>query len=166
MGFQVVSCPSLCNDRCLGGFHLSTSPSSCVSLRWLLEEFHAFLARAVHTWKYGVLFPSCFVSGSHCVGDWVLLAEYRKLDFSGDVAILMGATLGSTVVACSASVRDASGRNSHISTLTWTRILRWCFFVLAQNGEVCSIDASGALKSGILCTSCTWLVGCMMKGRE
>ena len=30
---------------------------------------------------------------------------------------------------------------------------------------MCSVDASGALKSGILCTSCTWLAGCMTKGR-
>ena len=39
------------------------------------------------------------------------------------------------------------------------------FFFLAQNGEFCSVDAS-ALKSRIPCTSCTWLAGCMMKGRE
>ena len=71
--------------------------------------------RSSHTWKYGVLFHPGFVSGSHCVGVWVLLAEFRELDFSGDVPILWGATLGSTVVTCSASVQDASGRNSHIS---------------------------------------------------
>ena len=35
-------CPSLYNDRCRSGFLLSTSPSSCVSLRWLLEEFLHF----------------------------------------------------------------------------------------------------------------------------
>ena len=98
------------------------------------------------------------------VGVWVLLAEYRELDFSGDVAFFLGATLDSTVNTCSASSRDAFGRNSHISSLTWTRILR-CFFVLTQNGELCSVDASGALKSGTSCTSCTWQAACTMKGR-
>ena len=63
--------------------------------------------------------------GSHCVGVWVLHVEYRELDSSGDDAILWGATLGSTVVTCSASVRDASGRNSHIF-----------FFYVDSNPEV------------------------------
>ena len=52
-----------------------------------------------------------------------------------------------------------------LSTAKRTRILRCFFFVLTQNGEVCPVDASGALKSGTLCTSCTWLAGCMMKSR-
>ena len=45
LGFEFLGsfCPSLCNDRCWGAFQLSTSPSSCVSLRRLLEEFLHFL---------------------------------------------------------------------------------------------------------------------------
>ena len=46
------------------GYRLSSSPSSCVSVQWFWEEFPAFLARAVDTWKYGALFPHGFVSGS------------------------------------------------------------------------------------------------------
>ena len=71
----------------------------------------AFLARAVHTWKFGVLFPSGFVSSSHTSCVWVLLVEYRKLNSSGD-SVVIRAALGSTVNTCSASLRDASGRIS------------------------------------------------------
>ena len=46
------------------GVGLSLSRSSCVSPRWLVKEFPAFLARAVHTWICGALFPPGFVSGS------------------------------------------------------------------------------------------------------
>ena len=63
-----------------------------------------------------------FVPGSHTSCVWVLPVENPRLNFSGD-SVVIRATLGSTVNTCSASVRDASGRISHISTLTWTRIL-------------------------------------------
>ena len=74
-GFQGLCCPSMCNDRCMG-YRLSQGPSSCVSLPWLLGEFFAFLARAVHTWKYGAFFRRGLVSGSLVSGVCVLLAEY------------------------------------------------------------------------------------------
>ena len=73
--------------------------------------------------------------------------------------------LGLTVNACSASVRDASGRNAYIFCGEVNSNPEVFFFVLTQNGEVCSVDVSDALKSGILCKSCTWLAGCMMKSR-
>ena len=38
----------------------------------------AFHARAVHTWKFGVLFPSGFVSGSQTSCVWVLPVEHRN----------------------------------------------------------------------------------------
>ena len=63
-------------------------------------------------------------------------------------------------------VQDACGRNAHIFDCEVNSNPEVFFFVLTQNGELCSVDASGALKSGILCTSCTWLTVCMMKGRE
>ena len=69
---------------------------------------------------------------------------------------------GSTVDTRSAPVRGALGRIAHIF---YVDVLRCFFFVLTQNGEVCSVHTSGALKSGILCTSCTWLAGFMMEGR-
>ena len=56
--------------------------------------------------------------------------------------------LGSTVDTCSASVRDASGRNAHIFYGEVNSYPEVFFFVLTQNGEVCSVDASGALKIG------------------
>ena len=53
-----------CARQVLGCFQLSSGPSLCVSLRWFWKEFPLFLARAVHTWEHGTLFPPCFVSGS------------------------------------------------------------------------------------------------------
>ena len=50
-------CPSLYNDRIFG-------------------EFLLLLARAVHTWKYGTLFPPGFVSGSYLSCVWVLHEEH------------------------------------------------------------------------------------------
>ena len=72
--------------------------------------------------------------------------------------------LGSTVNTCSASVRDASGRNAHNFYGEVNSNSEVFFFVLTQYGEVCSVHASGALKSGILCTSCTWLAARMVNG--
>ena len=53
-GFQVVSSPSLCNDRCQGGAELKSlfMRQSTVAL----GRIPAFLARAVHTWRYGAYF--------------------------------------------------------------------------------------------------------------
>ena len=127
-------------------------PSSCVSLGWLLEEFLHFL-HGQFTLGNLVYYFLLASSGSHTSCVWLLPVENRKLNSSSD-SVATRATLGSTMNTCSASVRDASGRISHICTLTWTRILRWCFFVLSQNGEMCSVAASGALRSGILGTSC------------
>ena len=61
------------------GDMLSLGSSSCVSLRWLSQEFLVqVFARAARTWKYGALFPSGLVSGSHVFGVWVLHAEYKN----------------------------------------------------------------------------------------
>ena len=79
-----------------------------------LGRISAFLARAVHTWKYGTLFSEGFVSGSSTSCVWVLLEEYQMN------SVVIRAMLGSTVNTCSASVCDASG---------WTRILRWQDFM-------------------------------------
>ena len=63
---------------------LSPGPSSCISLRWLLGKFPAFLARVVHTWIFGALFRRGLVSGS-LVG---VARAVQMLDFSGDAAFL------------------------------------------------------------------------------
>ena len=65
LAFMFLPYLSLCNDRCRGWAELV--PSSCVSPRWLLKGSPAFLARAVHIWKFGALFLPSFVSGlSRC----------------------------------------------------------------------------------------------------
>ena len=64
------------------GDMLSLGSSSCVSLRWHSEKFLVqVFARAARTWKYGALFPSGLVSGSHVFGVWVLhlVSENRIL---------------------------------------------------------------------------------------
>ena len=66
------SIPVVVQRQVTGSFQLSPGPSSCVSPRWLLEEFPAFLARAVH-W---CIIPPGFVSGSYTCCVWVLPVEY------------------------------------------------------------------------------------------
>ena len=50
--------------------------------------------------------------------------------------------LGSTVDTCSAPVAALLDEWHLFSTAKWTRILKWFFSVLLQNGEVSSVDAS------------------------
>ena len=122
------------------GFRLSLGPSSCASPRKLLEEFLilGLLALfALETWCILLLRP---VSGSLpsvsgcCMWNtdhWIL----REMTWS------MGAMLGSTV---DMGLRQylAFDEFHTISTLPWTRILKRLVFVLTQNGEDCSADAS------------------------
>ena len=78
-----------------------------------VKEFLAFLARAVHNWKYGALFLLGFVSGSHtsCVGG--VDCGILNIGFFGRFCCDSRAPVGSTLVTCSASVRDAFGRIAH-----------------------------------------------------
>ena len=79
-----------------------TGPSSCVSLRMLLEELPVLCARAVRTCNLVHYFrcPSLavFVQGVlvllRCLESWI----FREMSLS------MGAMLGLTVDTCSASV--------------------------------------------------------------
>ena len=59
------------------GVHTEARVPLHASVHWILGEFLAFLARVVHTWKYGALFRRGLVSGSLVSGVWVLLVEYR-----------------------------------------------------------------------------------------
>ena len=68
-------CPSLYNDRC-PGFFRSTGPSSCVSLRWLLEEFLHFACTVSSLLEVWYIFPPGFVSGTYMSCVWVLHEEY------------------------------------------------------------------------------------------
>ena len=82
-----------------------------------------------------------------------------------ETTFLTCAMLGSTVNTCSAPVRTLSGRIAHSFYGRANSKPEVFFFVLPQNGEVCSVDASGGLTSGICRMSCTWLAVCMMKGK-
>ena len=64
---------------------LSSCSSSCVSLRQLLEEFRAFLARAVHTWKYGVSFPWVLYLAVSCSVFGCVACRVRKIGSSSYV---------------------------------------------------------------------------------
>ena len=68
--------------------------------------------------------------------------RYSALDSSGDD--FTGCTKRvSTVDTCYAAVHLTLDEFPTISTSTWTRNLRCFFSVLTQNGEVCSVFASG-----------------------
>ena len=71
------------------------------------------------------------------------------------------AMLGSTVDTCSATVRFGRIHTNFDVHVDSNPVV--FFFVVTQNGVLCSVDASGTLKSGILCTSCTWLAVWTMK---
>ena len=133
------------------------------------------------------LFPPGIVLCSPVSCVWVLLLEYRKLDFLGET--LWGAMLGLTVVALSEcclrnTVLDSSGDSLVTSAMLgstadacsasvfgfdefrtfsmskWTRILKCSLSVLTQNGEMCSAD--GTLNVDITSTSVAWLAAVMM----
>ena len=98
-------------------------------------------ARAVCTWKFGALVLALYLTVT-CSMSGCCRAEYSALDSSGD-DFTGCATFGSTVDTCYASVHWAFRRISTISTSIWTRNLRCFVSVLTQNGEVCSVGASG-----------------------
>ena len=90
----------------------------------------AFLAHTVHTWKFGVLFPSGLVSGSHTCCVWVLPVEYRNLN-SPAILWFFAQCLDRQwihVLHQYLALFDAA--------VKWTRILRWCFFVTMKGREL------------------------------
>ena len=112
---------------------LSSRPSSCVSLLWLLGEFPAFLARAVPTCTFGAFFRLGVVSGSHMSCVWVLPVDYYS-GFFGRFCGYSCAMLGSTVDTCSATVRFGRFHTHfyvHVNSNPGV-----FFFVLRLNGEV------------------------------
>ena len=79
-----------------------TMPSSCASLRLLLEEFPVHCARAVRTLNL-VHYFRVLVSGSHFSGCLGVADEYDNWILR-EMTFFVGAMLGSTVDTCSASV--------------------------------------------------------------
>ena len=90
------------------------SQSTAASVR-----ISAFPARAVHTWKFGVLFPSGFVSGSHTSCVWVLPVEYRKLN-SPAILSLFAQCLARQWTHVLHQCKTLPDENYIFSTLTWT----------------------------------------------
>ena len=119
---------------------VSLGPSSCVSLRWLSEEFPHVFVPAVRTWKYVFfhLWPCIWQSRVRCLG----VVCGVRIGSSGDSALTRGATLGSTVETRSAQYGTRWDESHIFSTLPWTQILKCLVSVLTQNGKVCSADAS------------------------
>ena len=70
-------------------------------------EFPAFLARVVHTRKFGAF----FVAALYLAVLFQVSGCCQVLDVSGDAAFLWGAMLDSTLNTCSASVWDAFWTN-------------------------------------------------------
>ena len=63
-----------------------TGPSSCVSLRLLLEEFRrVFLSFVLAQFALGIWYIISFATGSYCSAHLGIAEEYGNLDFSGDV---------------------------------------------------------------------------------
>ena len=79
-----------------------TGPSSCVSLRMLLEAFPVLFARAVRTWNLEHYFRVP-VSGSLCSGRLGVAYDCENWIFR-EMTFFVEAMLGTTVDTCSASV--------------------------------------------------------------
>ena len=73
-GFQVVSCPSLCNDRCRSGAELESlfMRQSMVALE-RISCISCSRCSYLEIWR---IVPPGFVSGSHTCCVWVLLVEF------------------------------------------------------------------------------------------
>ena len=110
LAFRVFLSPVVVQRQVPWEYRPSLGSSSCVSLLWRLGEFHAFLARAVHTWNLGAFFRRGVVSGSHMSCVWVLPVNIGN-EFFERFCGYSCAMLGSTVDTCSATVRF--GRIAH-----------------------------------------------------
>ena len=78
-----------------------TMPSSCVSLRMLLEEFPVLCARVVRIWNLVHYFVVLVLAVTD-TGVWVLLSLESWI--IREMSLSVGAMLDSTVDTCSSSV--------------------------------------------------------------
>ena len=111
-----------------------------VSLWRPLEELPFLGVHALFTWKFGALFLYDLVSGSLFLGIWVLLAEYGRLNSSGD-DVVWECMFGSAVDTGFASVLGF-----------WKNFTNFYVYVdsdpevflsfLTLNGDLCSAAAS------------------------
>ena len=93
--------------------------------------------RVARTWKFGTLFCSGLVSDSYLSYVWVLPCGVRCIGFPGAQHLVR------QWIHVMLQYIWLWDEFSTFSTSTWTRNLRCSFSVLTQNGEVCSVDASG-----------------------
>ena len=105
-----------------------TEPSSCISLRLLLEEIRRdFLSFVLAQFALGIWYIISFVfaSGSYCSGRLGIAEEYGNLDFSGDAYFRWCNALynsGYMFFGC-------FGRIYTFSTWRRTRFLKRCFSI-------------------------------------
>ena len=88
-------------------------------------ECPAFLARVVHTWKFGALFRSGLVPGSLVSGVWVLLVEYRYWIFREMLPFFGAQCLARQWLHVLHQYGTLLDELHTFSTLLWTRILRF-----------------------------------------
>ena len=95
-------CPSLCNDTCRSGFFAEHESLFMRQSTVALGRISAFLARAVHTWKYGAFFRRVsYLAVTRPVSGCCM--RNTENEFSDD-SVVIRVMLGSTVNTCSASV--------------------------------------------------------------
>ena len=100
-------------------------------------------ARVVRTWKFGALFRSGLVSDSYLFFVWVLPCGVQCNWILREMTLPRAQHLVRQWIHVMLQYTWLLDDFPTISTSTWTRNL-WCFFsVLTQNGQVCSVDASG-----------------------
>ena len=109
-------------------FMAERGSASCASPRRLLEEFLILGSRALFALENWCIVPLLPCIWQPFLGVWVLHVEL-KIGFFGRWIWCLRQYLALDAL-------------HNFSTLPWTRILKSLVFVLTQNGEECSVDAS------------------------
>ena len=126
------------------GLRLSRG-SSCASPRRLFGRFSSpgllalFALGHMAHYSFVTLYLAVFTS---CLGVAVVYGTWILRE--------MTLALGSTMDTCSASELVFCMKLHIFSTLPRTRILKWLVFVLSQNGQECSADASVSVLATLL----------------
>ena len=114
-GFQVASCPWLCNDRCQGSVQAERESLFMRQSTVAFERISCIsCSRCSHIGnlvRYFLLASYLAVTRPVCLG---VACGVLKIEFFGRFCGYSCAMHGPTVNTCSASVRDATGRNAHI----------------------------------------------------
>ena len=106
----------------------------------LWKKFLSFVCTRCLQWKLGTFFLYDLVSSSLFLGIWVLLVECGTLDSSGHDFVRRACFVRQWIRGLRQCL--ALDEFHTFFTFTWTRILKYFFSFLTQNGELCSADAS------------------------